>query len=87
MARRTAYRRVLQAGPPASSMGGMAEVATLLYESPVTARRGYAAPMLDSGGGRGRAGYRRFPAAAATVAAGHYDLRHLHVASGGQRGA
>lgn len=76
-------RTVLQAGPPPESVGGMAQVATLLAESPVLADRGLRVEMVDSGGGRGRAGYWAYPAALVRALRGRYDLLHLHVASGG----
>lgn len=76
-------RLVLQAGPPASSFGGMSAVAEAIADELARSNYGYVTRLLDSGGGRGRRGYAAFPAAVAQVATSRYDLLHLHVASRG----
>lgn len=83
MTERTPKRTILQAGPPLSSMGGMAEVARTIEEGAHRADLGYEVITLDSGGGRGKRGYPAFPVAMARVATVDYDLLHLHVASKG----
>lgn len=70
-------------GPPSASAGGMYAVASTLARELESTAYDWNCRLIDSGGGRGRAGYARFPAAWGEVAAGRYDVLHLHVASGG----
>lgn len=80
---RGAMRSVLMCGPPSASAGGMYAVAATLARELESTEYHWDCRLIDSGGGRGRAGYARFPAAMGVVAAGRYNLLHLHVASGG----
>lgn len=73
---------VLQAGPGPRAAGGMTRVAETIQQV-TAARPDVHTRWLDSGGGRGKAGYRDFPRAVATVLRADVDVLHLHVAERG----
>jgi len=77
-------RRVLVVGPPPHLSGGIATVTRVVTEAAASgACADWEVSALDSGGGRGPAGYRQFPGAVATVLRTDADLLHLNMASGG----
>lgn len=70
------------ATPAPEVAGGMATVAAHLREGAQQGTR-FTCDIVDSGGGRGVSGYRRFPAVMAMVLHEEFDILHLHVASRG----
>lgn len=74
---------VLMVGPPESSGGGMYAVADGIIRGLRAAGSPTRVILVDSGGGRGRSGYLRFPGAIADVVRLRPDVLHLHVASKG----